>query len=148
MIDTNPWAGLRPMASRDACWTRLSDAHGIGGRTLQRGFYRLGRQDAPPQKFYLSPPTIAHRRLNGRRGGGFIRRENGENVARGSRTVFQFRQARMKYCERSFDGKWFSFLLLWPKFSLSLSLFSLSSRSSLAHTLFHSRSRIDLVYIC
>lgn len=31
IIDTNPWAGLRPMASCDARPTRLSDAHRIGG---------------------------------------------------------------------------------------------------------------------
>lgn len=67
------------------------------------GFIVLERRDAPPQKFY-SPPlgVLARRHLNGRRRG---RIYSQGAVARGGGTVFQFRQARMKYYERSFDWK-------------------------------------------
>lgn len=64
MIDTNPWAGSRPMATPYVPQARLSNAHGIGGWCYSEGFIGLLRWGRNPVrssllkslKFYASPP--------------------------------------------------------------------------------------------
>lgn len=79
MIDTNPWAGARPMASRDARRARLSDARGIGepGPLERRVLSASPRHGSHPRRDFIHPSPTARRRrrrrLGGERGAGFTR---------------------------------------------------------------------------